>query len=125
LLNHVRVDVVSVRNVWLDHRDLEVIVKSGALGAEAKGVDLKDHERAVVWVDGRVEAVLKPGVYALWTVFHEVRVDVFDARAVRFERDDLAVIAQARGAAPLVEAVTVEAGPARPLFSAGRHEETR
>jgi regulator of protease activity HflC (stomatin/prohibitin superfamily) len=124
LLGHVRVDVASVRDVWLDHRELDVIVKSGALRAEAKVVDLKDHERAVVWVDGRVEAVLKPGLYALWTVFHEVRVDVFDARAVRFAHDDLAVIAQARGALPLVETVTVEAGHAGLFFKDGRHEAT-
>ena len=92
-LRKVRVDVVSVRDVWLDHKDLDVIAKSGALGDEARVVDLKDHERAVVWVDGRIEAVLKPGLYALWTVFHDVRVEVFDARAVRFEHADLAVIA--------------------------------
>ena len=76
-------------------KDLDVIAKSGALGREARVVDLKDHERAVVWVDGRVEAVLKPGLYALWTVFHEVRVEIFDARAVRFDHADLAAIAQA------------------------------
>jgi hypothetical protein len=100
LLRKIRVDVVSVRDVWLDHAELDVIAKSGALDAEARVVDLKDYERAVVWVDGRVETVLKPGLYALWTVFHDVRVEVFDARAVRFEHADLAVIAQARGAAP-------------------------
>ena len=93
-----RVDVVSVRDVWLDHKDLDVIARSGALGDEARVVDLEDHERAVVWVDGRVQAVLKPGLYAAWTVFHDVRVEVFDARAVRFEHTDLAVIAQVRGA---------------------------
>ena len=59
LLWKVRADVVSVRDVWLDHLDLDVIAKSGALGDEAKVLDLKDHERAVVWVDGRVEAVLR------------------------------------------------------------------
>ena len=122
LLRKVRVDVVSVRDVWLIHKDLDVIAKSGALGDEARVVDLKDHERAVVWVDGRIEAVLKPGLYALWTVFHDVRVEVFDARAVRFEHPDLAVIAQARGAAPLLEAVTVEAGHAGLFFKDGRHE---
>jgi len=120
----VSVDVVSVREVWLDHKDLDVIAKSGALGGEARVVDLQDHERAVVWVDGRVEAVLKPGLYALWTVFHDVRVEVFDARAVRFEHADLAVIAQVRGAAPLLEAVTVEAGHAGLFFKDGRHEAT-
>src|SRR6185436_9323526 len=89
-----RVDVVSVRDAWLVHGHLDVIAKSGALGDEAKVVDLKDHERAVVWLNGRVDAVLKPGLYALWTVFHDVRVDLFDARAARFEHADVAVIAQ-------------------------------
>jgi regulator of protease activity HflC (stomatin/prohibitin superfamily) len=119
-----RVDVVSVRDAWLGHADLDVIAKSGALADEARVVDLKDHERAVVWVDGRLEAALKPGLYALWTVFHDVRVETFDARAVRFEHVDLAAIAQVRGAAPLLETVTVEAGHAGLFFKDGRHEAT-
>jgi regulator of protease activity HflC (stomatin/prohibitin superfamily) len=120
----VHVDVVSVRDVWLDHKDLDVIAKSGALGDEARIVDLKDHERAVVWVDGRIEAALKPELYALWTVFHDVRVETFDTRVVRFEHVDLAAIAQARGAAPLLEASTIEAGHAGLFFKDGRHEAT-
>ncbi|HVR72391.1 MAG TPA: slipin family protein [Vicinamibacteria bacterium] len=124
LLRKIRVDVVSVRDVWLEHADLDVMAKSGALDGEARVVDLKDYERAVVWVDGRVEAVLKPGLYALWTVFHDVRVEVFDARVVRFEHADVAVIAQARGATPLLEAVTIEAGHAGLFFKDGRHEAT-
>jgi len=118
------VDVVSVRHVWIDHKDLDVIVKSGALGDEARVVDLKDHERAVVWVDGRVEAVIGPGLYALWTVFHAVRVEVFDAREVRFAHADLVAVLKARGAALLIEGVTVEAGHAGLFFKDGRHEAT-
>ena len=38
----VRVDIVSVRNLWLVRDDLDVIVKSGALGDEARVVDLRD-----------------------------------------------------------------------------------
>ncbi len=124
LLRKVRVDVVSVRDVWLNHSDLDVIAKSGALGDEAKLLDLKDHERAVVWVDGRVEAMLKPGLYALWTVFHDVRVEVFEARAVRFEHADVVTIAQARGAAALLEAVTIDAGHAGLFFTDGAHQAT-
>ena len=123
-LRRVDVHVASVRDVWLVDKDLDVIARSGALGAEARVVDLKDHERAVVWVDGRVEAVLKPGLYALWTVFHDVRVEVFDARALRFDHALLPVIAQARGAAALLEVVTVEAGHAGLFFKDGRHEAT-
>ncbi len=123
-LYKVRVDVVSVRNAWLVHPELDVIAKSGALGDEAKVLDLKDHERAVVWVDGRVEALVKPGLFALWTVFHDVKVETFDARAVRFDHVDLPLIVQAKGTAPLMDAVTVEAGHAGLFFKDGRHEAT-
>lgn len=123
-LGKVRVDVVSVRDAWLVRADLDVIVKSGFLGDEARVVDLKDYERAVVWIDRRVDAVLKPDLYALWTAFHDVRVEVFDARSLRFDHTDVAVIAQARGAAPLIEAQTIEAGHAGLFFKDGRHEAT-
>ena len=41
---------------------------------------------------GFLAAVLKPGLYALWTVFRDVAVDLFDARSLRFEHGDLTVI---------------------------------
>jgi len=72
----IRVDVVSLGAAWLRHKDLDAIAKSGALDGLAKVVDLKDDERALVWIDGRFEAVLKPGLHALWTVFHDVQVQV-------------------------------------------------
>jgi hypothetical protein len=78
----VRVDVRSVHDVWLQHARLDAIVRSGALGSEAEVVSLRDGERAVVWVDRHVEVVLGPGLYALWTVCHEVLVDVVEARVV-------------------------------------------
>jgi regulator of protease activity HflC (stomatin/prohibitin superfamily) len=118
----VRVDVVSVRDAWLTHADLDVMAKSRALGDEAVIVDLKDNERAVVWVDGRLEAVLKPGIYVLWNVFHRVKVETFDARGVRFEHADLASIVQVKGTAALLEMVTVEAGHAGLFFKDGRYE---
>ncbi len=78
----VHVDVVSVRDVWLEHSKLDAIVQSGALGPEVEIVRPKHHERAVVWVNRRVEKILEPGLYALWTVFHEVHVDVVEAHVM-------------------------------------------
>src|SRR4051794_28228181 len=69
-----RLQIVSPRHPWLVHKDLDLIAKSGKLAGEAVVVDLKDNERALVWVDGRFSAVLAPGVYALWTSEHDVRV---------------------------------------------------
>ncbi len=42
LLKH-RVDVVSQRAPWLEHGNLDMIVKSGLLGERATVRDLKDH----------------------------------------------------------------------------------
>lgn len=115
-----RIEKVSVRQPWLAHRDLEVIAKSGALAGQALVLDLKDHERALVWIDGRINAVRGPGLYALWTVFHEVRVEVVDARAVRLEHPELSKILQANGADGLLQSATVPAGWAGLAFVNGR-----
>jgi len=60
----VRVNVVSQREPWLVHDKLDLIVKSGALTDRAVVLDLKDHERALIWIDGRFSHVLPPGQYA-------------------------------------------------------------
>jgi len=123
-LLRLRVDVVSVRDSWIDHGELELIARSRRLRHEARIVDLKDHERAIVRIDGRVEAVLKPGLYGLWTVFRDVAVEVVDARGALLERADITAVLAARGASALLETVEVEAGHAGLLFVNGRHEAT-
>jgi regulator of protease activity HflC (stomatin/prohibitin superfamily) len=106
----VRVDVVSVRDTFLVHPDLEVIARSGALKDDARVLDLKQHERALVWVDGRFAAILGPGVHVAWTAFHEVRAEVVDARAVRFEHQELAAILGSARADAFLQQVVVEEG---------------
>jgi regulator of protease activity HflC (stomatin/prohibitin superfamily) len=123
-LFQLKCEIVPVRLPWLVHDQLDVIVRSGALRREARVLDLKAHERAIVWVDGRLEAVLKPGLYALWTVFRDVKAEVVDARGALFEHEQLAAILELRGTSLLLEAVTVEAGHAGLLFRNGRHEAT-
>src|ERR1051326_2023601 len=74
-LGRARVEVVSLRAPWLVHEKLDIIVKSGALDGKALVVDLKDHERALVWIDGRFSHVVPPGLYAYWTTHRAVKVE--------------------------------------------------
>ncbi len=122
----VRVERVSVREVYFHHQDLEVIVRSGALEGQAEVLDLKDSERALVSIDGRFGHLLGPGLQALWTAFHEVRVELFDAGDVRLEHESLAVILASEGhrGRSLLEQVNVEAGHAALLMRDGRHVDT-
>ena len=60
-LMKVRVDIVSQRDPWLVHEKLDMIVKSGALKDRAVVMDLKDHQRGLVWIEGRFSHILTPG----------------------------------------------------------------
>jgi len=119
-----RVEVVSQRTPWLVHDKLDVIVKSGLLGARAKVVDLKDHERGLVWIDGRFSHVLPPGLYVYWTTICDVKVEIVDARTVRFLHPHLAVIAKAPSAERVLENVLVPVGHVGVWFRDGSFVET-
>ena len=123
-LGKVKVEVVSQRAPWLTHEKLDVIVKSGALKDRAVVLDLKDHERALVWVESRFSHILPPGLYAYWTTFRQVAVEVIDARKVRFEHKDLQVIVRSAMAERLLDAFAVEQGQCGVLFEDGRYIET-
>lgn len=103
-----RVDLVSLRDPWFAHEKLDVIVRSGALANRAIVLDLKDHERALVWIEGRFSHILPPGLYAYWTALKEVKVEVVDARGVRFEHRELPVISRSPLADRVLEIGTVE-----------------
>jgi regulator of protease activity HflC (stomatin/prohibitin superfamily) len=119
-LGRVRIDKVAVRKAWLEHPDLEVIVKSGALEGQARVLDLKDHERALVWIEGRLVTVCGPGLYALWTVFDEIRVEILDARQVRFEHPELPLVLGTAGGRQRLESAGAPAGWAGLAFQNGR-----
>jgi regulator of protease activity HflC (stomatin/prohibitin superfamily) len=123
-----RVEVLSVRNVWVETPNLDVLAKADAFGAEAQVLNLGDSQRALVWVDGRfaVNGVLKPGLYALWTVFYEVRIERVEgvAREPRFTHEKLAAILSTPGSEKALETVAVEAGHAGLYFKDGRFVST-
>ena len=123
-LGKVKVEVVSQRQPWLAHEKLDMIVRSGALKDRAVVLDLKDYERALVWIDGRFSHILPPGLYAYWTALRDVKVEVVDARNVRFEHPDLKVIVQSPLVERVLELATVQAHHVGVLFIDGDFVET-
>ena len=67
-LTGLRVQAVSLRHAELVHADLDVILQKLGEHPELRVIELRDHERALVWVDGRFYAVHGPGRYAYWLV---------------------------------------------------------
>jgi len=123
-LGKVRVDVVSRREPWLVHDKLDLIVNSGALKDRAVVLDLRDHERALVWIENRFSHILPAGLFAYWTGQKKVRVEVIDARQVRFEHPELKVIARSPLAQRTLDVCSVNRDHVGVLFIDGRYIDT-
>jgi len=117
----VKVRVVSMRDPWLVDDQLDLIVKSGTLAGRAEVIDLKDSQRALVWIDGRLARLLGPGLYAYWLGTREVRVELIDIRSVRFEHDELHTIVRLADAARWFDVCKVERDCAGVLYIDGRY----
>ncbi|HOI53822.1 MAG TPA: slipin family protein [Phycisphaerae bacterium] len=120
----VRVDVVSQRAPWLCHEKLDMIVRSGALEGLATVLDIEDHQRALVWIDGRFATVLRAGLYAIWTGQRKIHTEIVDARTVRFRHKELAAIVAKETSAEALEIVTVEEDHVGVLYEDGVFTET-
>ena len=75
-------------------------------------------------MDGRFAGILGPGVHVAWTAFHQVRAEVVDARAVRFEHAELASILAWPRAEGFLQQVVVEEGRLGLLQVDGKLRET-
>lgn len=105
-----RVERARVTDLALQHGELEQIVKDPATWQDLQVVDLRDHERALVWIDGRLRCVLVPGRAAFWKTVREVRVETFDARAIRFEHESLEQALRVPGGDIALDSVVVPSG---------------
>ena len=123
-LNRVRVDVLSRRDPWIRHPDLDLLIRDGVLANRAEIVDLKDDKRALVWIDGRFETVLEPGRFALWNDLCDVRIEYVDTASVRFDHPRAGVIARWKEVTRVFNMVTIDPGHAGVYFCNGNYVET-
>lgn len=103
------VEIADTLNTRFEHKLLDVLVAGDALGDALKVVELSDTERALVWRDGRLFAIVGPGRHAFWRSPYRIDVEVFSVRDVRFEHPKIEAVLAHAGSNALLEAVRVEA----------------
>lgn len=109
-LRKVRVEVVDMREPVYASADLPRIVRGNTLEDDANVLDVKDSQRALVWVDGRFRAALRPGLYLTWKGLNDVRVEVVDASSVAFNHPELAAILANGNTQYVLSQFTIDAG---------------
>ncbi|MEZ5979299.1 MAG: hypothetical protein R3F34_13905 [Planctomycetota bacterium] len=105
------VEVVDVLVTRFEHPLLDVLLEETALREQLVVVDLLDHQRAFVWKDGRLFAIVGPGRHAFWNRPYRVEVEVVDVTAtVPFEHPKLDAILRHEDAPKFFRAIRVSAG---------------
>lgn len=117
------IEVVSTRQVVYTSEQMPEIIASGQLKDRAIAVDLRDYQRALVWIDGRFDRILTPGTYALWTGSRQVRVEVIDARQTQFQHDEFAVITRRKDSQTTLDICDIDRDNVGVLFVDGRYVE--
>lgn len=120
----IQVEVQNQRDPWVRSTQLVQLSKSVQLADKAVWVDLKDTERAFVWVDGRLDAVLGPGLYGLWNQARKVEVERIDATELRVVRKDIEVILKNLMATQFLDVVDVPERKVGVLYVNGGYETT-
>lgn len=101
--------ILDTREPELVHDDLKTLRGDPELTARVEFVDLSDDERALVWLDGRLHAILGPGLRAFWKS-QTLHVERLSTTEVRFEHASLdRILDHADAAALLREAVVPQA----------------
>ena len=116
-------ETVNLRAPVFTHSRLRDMVKAEAFKGIGMVLDLRDYQRALVWVDGRFLQILPAGLFVVWTQLSDVRVEVVDARKIRFDHDEIALISQSN-TAQLLQTVSVARDHAGVLYVDGRYDST-
>ena len=102
-----QIHVVSTLATKFEHPILDVLLVDRALRDALTVVELQDHERAVVWKDGRLAYIVGPGRHAFWTEPYKLEVEVFDTSTLRFEHPKLQAVVSFDSTAKWLVAVDV------------------
>jgi regulator of protease activity HflC (stomatin/prohibitin superfamily) len=114
-----RVEIVDTLKTRFEHPLLEVLVKNQDLQRELLVLELTDTQRAVIWKDGRVFAIVGTGRHAFWAAPALIEAEVFDVTAIRFAHPKLQAILQLPEALKFLDGVQVNDHEVALLFQDG------
>jgi hypothetical protein len=123
-LNRITIRTLSLRDPWIADEQLDLIAKSGKLASRAEIIDLKDHQRALVWIDGRFSTILGPGLHAYWLGHRDVKVEIIDTTLYRFQHAQFKNILRVAETVRHLDVCSVNRDCVGVLYVDGRYVET-
>ena len=108
-VNRDKVEIADTLKTRFEHALLDALLVNAQLREALQVVDLADGERAVVWKDDRLFAILGPGRYAFWKTAAKLNVETFAIESFRFEHAKLQTVLASPDATKWFDGVMVSA----------------
>ncbi len=119
-----RIETISTLVTKFEHKLLDLLVKNSDLRSALQIVELADHERALIWSDGRLAHIVGPGRHAFWNEPYKIEVEVFDTTNLRFNHPKLEAIVSFAGSSKWLRGVNVDEYEDALLIKDGKIVET-
>ncbi|GJM25372.1 MAG: hypothetical protein DHS20C16_17870 [Phycisphaerae bacterium] len=103
-----RIETVSTLDTKFEHDLLDLLVKNSDMRNALQVVELGDHERGLVWKDGRLAYILGKGRHAFWTEPYKVEIEIFDTNILRLDHPKMEAIVSLFGSSKWLKGVNVD-----------------
>ncbi|MEO1535805.1 MAG: slipin family protein [Planctomycetota bacterium] len=113
------VGIVDTLSPRFEHERLGALVRDPLIADRLTVVDLNDEQRALVWADGRLIAILAAGTYAFWNGPATIVVERYSVNDARFEHARIESILNFPGGVKHFDGVRVDAHERVMLFRDG------
>lgn len=102
-------EVISLLATKFEHPLLDILVTHADLERALLVVDLRDHERALIWKDNRLAYVIGPGRHAFWRTPYRLHVETFNVQDLWLRHPQLEAIVAHPQARLWLDGVEVQA----------------
>lgn len=118
------VQIVSTLGVRFEHQLLDLIVQHDSIRDQLMLIELGDQERAIVWRNDKLFALLGPGRHAFWRTPDELTVETHDIGEFKLNHPRIEAICALAGTNLHLTGVEVAAHETAMVFRDGKLMET-
>lgn len=124
-LRETEINIVWQGDPWIELRksDLKQLQANSDVNERAQFIDLKDDERALIWLDGRFYGILKPGLYGYWNALVKTHVEIVKVDDVRFRHKQFDIITKDKDVAVHLNIHDIQDGKVGVLYIDGQYVE--
>lgn len=117
------VEVINLRNVNFHHRRFDAIFDSELIDHYAERVELKDNERALVWVNNRYSGGFSGGKHLFMNVCDDVKIEKVTTDPVQFRHGQEVAILKHSSSVELFETYRVSEDSVAVWYHNGKRQE--